>query len=114
DAFFEHRRRRIADPGVDVAESLQTEQRRCMIDALKYVRGGLIDRRGSGACRGIGLRAGMDRKRRKAWDGFGHRVVLCGPILMGRSAGGTRFIEPVCGRPLMPSYPRRINGLDVL
>ena len=48
-----------------------------MIDALEYVRGGLIDRRSAGAGRGIGLRAGMYRKRGKARDAFSHRVFLC-------------------------------------
>ena len=66
DALLQHGIGGIADAGIDVAEGLQPEQRGGVIDILEYERSGLIDRRGAGAGRRLGLRAGMDRQRRKA------------------------------------------------
>ena len=59
NALFEHRGGRVADPRINVAEGLQTEQRGGVIDAFEYIRGGLIDRRGARAGGRIGLRAGV-------------------------------------------------------
>ena len=43
--LLQHRRGRVADAGIDVAEGLQAEQRGRMVDVLEHERGGLIDRR---------------------------------------------------------------------
>jgi len=60
-ALFEHGGRRIGDAGVDIAESLQAEQRGGMVDIVEHEGRRLIDRRRPGAGRRIGPRAGMDR-----------------------------------------------------
>ena len=73
--LFEHRVGRVADAGIDVAERLQPEQRRGVIDVVEHERRGLIDRSGAGAGRGIGLRAGVDRQRGKPGDAVGHGAV---------------------------------------
>ena len=73
DALFEHRRRRVCDARVDVAESLQAEQRGGMIDVVEDEGRRLVDRRGAGAGRGIGLGAGVDGKGGEAGNGrFAH------------------------------------------
>ena len=36
DAFFQHRLCRVSDPGVDVAERLQSEQRRGMVGVIEH------------------------------------------------------------------------------
>ena len=72
DALLQHGIGRIADAGVDVAERLQAEQRGGVIDVIEHERGGLVDRRGARAGGRIGLRAGVNRKRRKSRDVFGH------------------------------------------
>ena len=66
DALFEHRAGRIADARVDVAEGLQAEQRRRMIDVVEHERRRLVDRRRPRARRGVGRGAGMDGERGKA------------------------------------------------
>ena len=63
DTLFKHGVGRVADPGVDVAERLQAEQRCRMIGIIEDERRGLIDRRCARAGRWIRLRTGMDRKR---------------------------------------------------
>ena len=87
DPLLQHRRGRVADAGIDVAERLQAEQRGRMVDVLEHERGGLVDRRRARAGGGIGLCAGVDRQGRKTWDALGH----------GRSsswrAGGSSCME---------------------
>jgi len=77
DALFEHGSRRIADAGIDVAEGLQAEQRRGVVDAFEHVRRRLIDRRGARACRWIGLRPGVNGERGKSRNAFGHSAPAC-------------------------------------
>ena len=73
DALFQHRRRRVGDARVDVAERLQAEQRGGMVDVVEDEGGRLVDRRCARAGRGIGLGAGMDGEGGKAGDGLvGH------------------------------------------
>ena len=72
DALLQHRVGRVADAGVDVAEGLQAEQRGGVVDVLEHERRRLIDRGGARAGGRIGLRAGMDGERGKAWDAVGH------------------------------------------
>src|SRR5207302_5284493 len=62
----------IADAGIDVAEGLQAEQGSGMVDVLEHEGRRLIDRRRTRAGSRIGLRAGVDRERGKAWDAVGH------------------------------------------
>ena len=62
-ALFEHGLRRVHDTGVDIAELLQSEESRGVIGILKDEGCGLIDRRCASTCRGVRLRARMDRKR---------------------------------------------------
>ena len=78
DALLEHRGGRIADAGIDVAERLQAEQRGGVIDAFEHVGRGLIDRRRPRAGGRIGLRAGVNRERRKARNAFAHQPILSG------------------------------------
>ena len=104
DAFLQHRVGRIADAGIDVAEGLQAEQRGRMVDVLEHERRRLIDRRRARAGGRIGLRAGMDRERGKAWDAVGH----------GRSssAGTGRSADPGAGlskRSGTPAQDARAN-----
>src|SRR6185312_13966518 len=68
--------RRVADAGIDVAEGREAEQRSGVIDAFENVRSRLVDRGCARASCGIGLRAGMDRKRGKTRDAFGHAPFL--------------------------------------
>ena len=72
DALFQHRVGRVADPGIDVAERLQPEQRRGMIGVVEHERRGLIDRRHPRAGGGIGLGAGMDGEGGKSRKTIGH------------------------------------------
>ena len=71
DALFQHGAGRIADAGIDVAEGLQAEQRGRVLDVVEHEGGGLVDRRRPRAGGGIGLGAGVNRKRRKARNAFG-------------------------------------------
>ena len=77
DALLQHGVGRIADAGIDVAEGLQAEQRRGVVDILEHERGGLIDRRGARAGGRVRLGAGMDRERGKAWRAVGHLRSSC-------------------------------------
>ena len=72
DALLEHRLGRIGDAGIDVAEGLEIEQRRGVLDVVEDEGRGLIDRRGARAGRGVGLGAGMDGERVEAG------LALCG------------------------------------
>ncbi len=72
DALLQHGVGRIADARIDVAEGLQAEQRGGVVDVLEHERRRLIDRRRARAGCRIGLRAGVDGERRKAWDAVGH------------------------------------------
>ena|ERR1051325_5126537 len=70
DALLEHRRGRIANARVDVAERLKPEQRGGMIDVVEYERRRLIDRCCASAGGRIGLCAGVDGKRVEARIAF--------------------------------------------
>ena len=72
DPLLQHRLGGIGDARVDVAERLEIEQSRGMLDVVEDKGRGLIDRRGARAGRGIGLRAGMDGKRVEAGFRSGH------------------------------------------
>src|SRR5215469_14439577 len=65
----------IADAAIDIAESLQTEQRGRMIDIIEHERRRLVDRRCAGPSGWVGLGAGMHGKRRKAGSTVGHGAV---------------------------------------
>ena len=74
--LLQHRLGRVADAGIDVAEGLEIEQRRGVLDVVEHEGRGLIDRRGARAGGGIGLGAGMDGKRVEAGLSLrGHRHV---------------------------------------
>ena len=72
DAFFEDCVGRISNPGIDVSERLQAEQRGGVVGVVEHERRGLIDRRHARAGGGIGLRAGMHGKGRKSGNTIGH------------------------------------------
>jgi hypothetical protein len=72
DPLFQHSLGRIHDARVDVAEGLQTEQRRCMVDIVEDEGRRLVDRRRARAGGGIGLCACMNRKRVEPWNSLGH------------------------------------------
>jgi hypothetical protein len=71
NALLEHGLGRVHDARIDVAEGLEVEQRRSVVDILEYVRGGLVDRRGAGAGGGIRVGAGMDGQGVEAGLAFG-------------------------------------------
>ena len=77
NALLEHGAGRIANARIDVAEGLQAEQRSGVVDALEHERRGLIDRGRARAGGGIGLRAGVNGERGKAWAAVGHGRSLC-------------------------------------
>src|SRR5579864_4860119 len=60
DTLFQHGLGWISDAGINVAEGLQSKQRRRMVGVVEYERGSLIDRCRSCAGRRIRLCAGMD------------------------------------------------------
>ena len=104
DALLQHRVGRIADARIDVAEGLQAEQRRRVVDVLEHERGGLVDRGRAGAGRGVGLGAGMDRERSKAGRAVGHgRSSSIGTgqrsahraVGLSKARGGSRLRERV-------------------
>ena len=45
DPFLQHRHGRVGQPGVDIAEIMQVEQRRSVIDVVEHISRGLVDRR---------------------------------------------------------------------
>ena len=122
DALLEHRVRRIADARVDVAERLQAEERRGVLDVVEHVGGGLIDRGGARA----GRRDRASRRREwKAWRnlGRGRRSSMFSLVVFGegdgfgaigtRSAAGkpkqslpifARALERRCGEPARPGH----------
>ncbi len=61
DPLLEHGLGRIRDARIDIAEGLEVEQRRGMINVLEDIGGGLIDRRDPGAGGGVWMGAGVDR-----------------------------------------------------
>ena len=80
-ALLEHRGGGVGEARIDVAEGLQIEERRGVIDIVEHIGGGLVDRRRARAGRRIGRRAGMDGQRleaeARAADGiFGHSDFL--------------------------------------
>ena len=79
NARLKHRLRRVHDARVDVAESLQAEQRRGVLHIVEHIGGRLIDRGDARARRWVGLSPGMDGKRIEAWGvcvGHGRLLVL--------------------------------------
>jgi hypothetical protein len=76
DPLFQHGVGGVADAGVDVAERLKPEQRGGVIDVVEHEGRGLVDRSCARAGGRIGLRAGVDRERGKAWNAFGHERYL--------------------------------------
>ena len=89
--LLQHRLGRVHDAGIDVAESLEIEQRRRVLDIVEHEGRGLIDRRGAGAGRRIGLGAGMDGKRIEAGLALsGHRHVPLW-LMVGPTIARNRF-----------------------
>ena len=71
--FLQHRRRRVGNPGVDVAGALEVEQRRGVIGILKHIGRGLVDRDGARTRHGIGMLAGVQAQGFEGWRfGCGH------------------------------------------
>ena len=60
DALLEHGLGRVADARIDVAEGLEIEQRRGVVDVLEHEGGRLVDRRCPGAGGGVRMGAGMN------------------------------------------------------
>src|SRR5208337_1081920 len=76
DTLLQHGIGGIADARIDVAEGLQPEQGRGVIDVFEHEGRRLIDWRRPRAGRGIGLWPGMNRECCKAWGSIGHWPVL--------------------------------------
>lgn len=85
DALFQHRAGWVADARVDIAEGLQAEQRRGMVDIVEDEGCCLVDWRRARACGRVGLRAGVDRQCRKAgFAGLAHDYFPPGNAPLGR------------------------------
>ena len=77
----------LHDARIDVAEGLQAEERRGMLDIVEDIGGGLVDRRRPRAGRRVGLGAGMNGKRGETRDAVvAHRCFSSGD---GLREGGT-------------------------
>ncbi len=76
DTLLQHRLRRVADPGIDIAERLQAEQRSGVIGIVEHEGRGLVDRRCPRAGSRIGLRARVHGKGGKARRTIGHMCSL--------------------------------------
>ncbi len=94
DAFLQHRIGGVADARIDVAEGLQTEQRRGVVNILEHERGGLIDRRRPCAGGWIGLCARMDGEGGEARNAVRHHLLL----VRNRSVAETPWRQTQCGR----------------
>ena len=79
DARLQHRRGRVHDPGIDIAECPQREQVGGMLDILEDKGGGLVDRGDPGTGHGIGLRTGVNGEGAET----GRVVVVGHPNLPG-------------------------------
>ena len=76
DTLLQHRLRGVHDPGVDVAEGLQSEKGGGVVGIVEHKGCGLIDGGCARARRRIGLGAGMDRKGAETKGRFiGHFVL---------------------------------------
>ncbi len=84
DTFFQHRLGRVSDPGVNISERLQSEQRRGMVGIVEHERRCLIDRRHPRTGGGIGLRACVHSEGGKAGGTIGHASFLFCLILQTR------------------------------
>ena len=73
DAFLQHRDGRIGQARVDVAEIVQVEERRGVIDIVENISRGLVDRRDARAGGGIGCGARVDGARLEAVADIGRR-----------------------------------------
>jgi len=62
DTLLEHRRRRVRDARVDVADALEVEEACGVVHVLEDIRGRLVDRHGARARGRIGTLAGMKRQ----------------------------------------------------
>ena len=62
DALLEHRRRRVRDARVDVADALEVEEACGVVHVLEDIRGRLVDRHGARTRGRIGTLAGMKRQ----------------------------------------------------
>ena len=85
--LFQHRRRRIRNPGVDMPGAFEVEQRRGVFGILEHVRGGLIDRNRARARDGIRMLPGMNA------EGLERGRLGCGHIELekqGRDAAHSR------------------------
>ena len=71
NALLEHGLGRVHDARIDVAEGLEVEQRRGVIDVLEHIGRRLVDRRGAGTGGGVRMGAGMDRQGVEAGLAFG-------------------------------------------
>ena len=86
DARLERGHGRVGDAAVDVAERLEVEQRRGVVDVLEHVRRGLEDGHVPGAGDGLRRRAGVDRP--------GLDAVARGMRRIGRGAGAVGSLTP--------------------
>ena len=63
DSLLQHRHRRVGDAGVDMACALQVEERGRLLGVVEDVGGGLVDRHGARASRGVRLLARVQAQR---------------------------------------------------
>ena len=72
DALLQNRAGRIADARIDVAEGLQAEQRRGVVDVVEHERRRLVDGRGARAGGGVRRGARVDGERVEAGQTVRH------------------------------------------
>ena len=78
DPLLEDGLRRVHDPGVDVPELLQPEERRRVRGVAEGVARGLVDRHGAGAGGGVRCGTGVDLASLEAPVGHGNSLLLHG------------------------------------
>src|SRR5690606_19423310 len=92
-ALLEHRVRRIADAAVDMAGTLQVEQRGRMVARFEDEGGGEVDRHRAGARRGVGRSASVQRERVEAGvsvTSHGQSISLVGSLKTKKRVAGRR------------------------
>src|SRR5690606_7830609 len=72
NALFQNGLCGVHDPGVDIAERLQAEQRGGMVDIVEDEARALVDGRYAGTRCRVGLGSGVNRKRAEPGSSLGH------------------------------------------
>ncbi len=88
EALFEHRGRRVGNPGVDVAGAFEVEQGRGVLGILEHIGRSLIDRNRARAVHGIWMLPGMQA------EGLESGRLGCGHDELGYRMGLAKCVSP--------------------